>query len=66
MIEQSADREMIETFLDTGAGFIDEDAEAKPQALKGARDSLLTLAGERQDDANAYLGMIEIVKELYT
>lgn len=66
LIRLGADREMIEVFLDTGTGLMGEDEEAKAQALKQAVDGLLDVSGERKDDADEYLAVIEVIKEWYT
>jgi hypothetical protein len=66
LIRLGANREMIEVFLDTGTGLMDEDEEAKAQALKQAADKLLELAEEREDDPDEYLAVIEVIKEWYT
>ena len=66
LIRLGADREMIEGFLDTGAGLMDEDEEAKAQALKQAVDALPDVSGHRTDDADEYLAIIEVIKEWYT
>jgi hypothetical protein len=66
LIRLGADRQMVEVLFDAITGFIVEDEEAKAQAHKQAADTLIGMSGRKDDDADEYLAVLEVIKEWYT